>query len=203
MSIDDLIRRIDDELLILSEAPNVGRYGWFDFKTALRKLNDKLQNDGYNEYRKRKVCEYINVFNDLCQTIVESVSYRTLAYDPKTGIKKIETYTHNSITHTVEREENEHEVMPELRAYCETLQLPEQYSEHLCETAKIDYLLRKCEVDYSALKKLLDIDPEIELVIARMGSSSHVLSHKDEFGSYFDLDITNRLYRFFKRPSII
>ncbi len=189
MSIDDLIRRIDDELLILSEAPNVDRYSWFDFKTALRKLNDKLQNEGYNEYRKRKASEYINVFNDLCQTIVESVSYRTLAYDPQTGVKKIETYTHNSIAHTMKRGDNAYEVMPGLRAYCESLQLPEQHSEHLSETVKIDYLLRKCQVDYSTLEKLFDIDPEIEPVIAQMGFYSHVLSRKDEFERYFDVDI--------------
>ncbi len=81
-TINDLFDRIDDELIILSEAKQKGEYKWFDFIAALRLLNDKLQSE-VNEYRKRKVSR---LFNDLCHTVVQTCWHRIISYDKERKI---------------------------------------------------------------------------------------------------------------------
>ena len=92
IKIDDLFARIDDELIILSEAKQKGEYKWFDFIAALRLLNDKLQSEVHHEYRKRKVSRLVNVFNDLFHTVVQTCCKRIISYDKERKISTEEWY---------------------------------------------------------------------------------------------------------------
>lgn len=69
----ELIERIDNELLILSQAKEAGRWVWFDFKGALCQLRDILEDMGYNVYRKNKVSEYTHVFNELRKPVQKKI----------------------------------------------------------------------------------------------------------------------------------
>lgn len=147
IKIDDLFARIDDELIILSEAKQKGEYKWFDFIAALRLLNDRLQNEGYNEYRTSKVSRLVNVFNDLCHTIVQSYSYRILSYDKE---RKIVTEEWHIFGEDCRVETIEQNVDSELEEYYESLSLPQQelHSGKHLKTEKIKYLLRGCKEDF-------------------------------------------------------
>lgn len=194
IGIDDLIHQIDNELIVLSEASPKGVYKYYDFKTALRILNDLLQNEGYNEFRKRKVSELINVFDDLCHTIVETVCIYDLAYDKDRKVRLSQDITYNSITHekTVSPE-YETDVPPELQSHYEALQFP-HYVEHILETVKIDYLLRTCKVDYSMLDVLdcgmdMNENPIVSEIAKRTKLGLRVLGKRDDFSHCFDVDI--------------
>ncbi len=85
-TIDDLFDLIDNELIILSEAKQKGKYKWFDFVAALRVLDDRIQNAEYNKYRSRKVSNLIKVLNDLYYTPVQTCCKRILSYDKERKI---------------------------------------------------------------------------------------------------------------------
>lgn len=194
IGIDDLIHRIDNELIVLSEASQKGMYKYYDFKTALRMLNDLLQNEGYNEFRKRKVSELVNVFDDLCHTIVETVHIYDLAYDKDRKVRLSQNITYNSITHekTVSPE-YETDVPLELQRHYETLQLPIDGG-HRFETTKIDYFLRTCNVDYSGIEaRAFEADSNDDSIAGEITRwtrrGPRVLNKRDDFLRYFDLDI--------------
>lgn len=150
MVINNLFKVIDDQLLILSEARRQGRYKWFDFVSALKSLNDRIQDEGYNEYRIRKVSRLVNVFNDLCQTIVQSYSCRVLAYDKE---RKIATTEWHLLGEDCQVKTIEEPVISGLEEYYEQLSLPERElhsGDHL-KTTKIKYLLRGCTEDFEEL----------------------------------------------------
>lgn len=194
IGIDDLIHQIDNELIVLSEASQKGVYKYYDFKTALRILNDLLQNEGYNEFRKRKVADLVNVFNDLCHTIVETMHVCDLAYDKDRRVRRYQNVTYNTITHekTVSPE-YETDVPPELQSHYEALQFP-CYVEHILDTVKIDYLLRTCKVDYSMLDVQdggmdMDENPIVSEIAKWTKLGPRVLGKRDDFFHCFDVDI--------------
>lgn len=153
MGINDLFKVIDDQLLILSEARRQGRYKWFDFVRALESLNDRIQDEGYNEYRTRKVSQLVNVFNDLCHTIVQSYSYRILSYNKE---RKIVTEEWRIFGEDCRVETIEQNVDSELEEYYESLSLPQQelHSSDELKTVKIDFLLRGCTEDFEELASI-------------------------------------------------
>lgn len=65
--IDNLIRRIDDELLILQDAPRLKIYKFYNFGVALKHLIESCQKHGLdtNPYYGGKIQEYIAVYRDL------------------------------------------------------------------------------------------------------------------------------------------
>lgn len=65
--IDNLIRRIDDELLILQDAPRLKKYKFYNFGVALKHLIESCQKYELdtNPYYGRKIQEYIAVYRDL------------------------------------------------------------------------------------------------------------------------------------------
>ena len=65
--IDNLIRRIDDELLILQDAPRLKKYKFYNFGVALKHLIESCQKHGLdtNPYYGHKIQEYIAVYRDL------------------------------------------------------------------------------------------------------------------------------------------
>ena len=141
IKIDDLFARIDDELIILSEAKQKGEYKWFDFIAALRLLNDKLQSEVHNEYRKRKVSRLVNVFNDLFHTVVQTCCKRIISYDKERKISTEEWYIFGAESGEGTIEEN---VAPVWQAHYESLKLPEENLSKQCDVVKISYLLRDC-----------------------------------------------------------
>ncbi|WP_304582046.1 hypothetical protein [uncultured Alistipes sp.] len=141
IKIDDLFTRIDDELIILSEAKQKGEYKWFDFIAALRLLNDKLQSEVHNEYRKRKVSRLVNVFNDLFHTVVQTCCKRIISYDKERKISTEEWYIFGAESGEGTIEEN---VAPVWQAHYESLKLPEENLSKQCDVVKISYLLRDC-----------------------------------------------------------
>ena len=141
IKIDDLFARIDDELIILSEAKQKGEYKWFDFIAALRLLNDKLQSEVHNEYRKSKVSRLVNVFNDLFHIVVQTCCNRIISYDKERKILTKEWYIFGAESRVEIIEEN---VNPVLHAHYESLKLPEENWSKLCDVVKISYLLRVC-----------------------------------------------------------
>ena len=148
IKIDDLFARIDDELIFLSEAKQKGEYKWFDFIAALRLLNDKLQSEVHHEYRKSKVSRLVNVFNDLCHTVVQTCYNRIISYDKERKILTEEWH--------ISGEEGRVETIEEkvdlvLQAHYESLKLPEKNLSKQCDVVKISYLLRDCKIDYSNL----------------------------------------------------
>nr|WP_290016439.1 hypothetical protein [uncultured Alistipes sp.] len=141
IKIDDLFARIDDELIILSEAKQKGEYKWFDFIAALRLLNDKLQSEVHHEYRKRKVSRLVNVFNDLFHTVVQTCCKRIISYDKERKISTEEWYIFGAESGEGTIEEN---VAPVWQAHYESLKLPEENLSKQCDVVKISYLLRDC-----------------------------------------------------------
>lgn len=148
-TIDDLFDLIDDELIILSEAKQKGKYKWFDFVAALRVLDDRIRNAEYNEYRSRKVSNLIKVLNDLYYTPVQTCCKRMLSYDKE---RKIVTSEWHISGKDARVELVEEEVPLREQAYYESLRLPEENFTKLCDPVKIRYLLRGCEIDYSNLE---------------------------------------------------
>lgn len=65
--IDNLIRKIDDEFLILQDAPRLKKYKFYNFGVALKRLIEFCQKQGLdtNPYYERKIQEYIAVYRDL------------------------------------------------------------------------------------------------------------------------------------------
>lgn len=151
IKIDDLFARIDDELIILSEAKQKGEYKWFDFIAALRLLNDKLQSEVHHEYRKRKVSRLVNVFNDLCHTVVQTCCHRIISYDKERKILTKEWHIFGAESRVETIEEN---VDPVSQAYYESLKLPEVNLSKLCDVVKISYLLKDCKIDCSNLESI-------------------------------------------------
>ena len=66
-SVDNLIRKIDDELFKLHKAPQTKEYSFYDFGTALKCLIEQIQRQGLenNSYYNTKIQEYIAVYKDL------------------------------------------------------------------------------------------------------------------------------------------
>ena len=198
-TIDDLFNRIDDELIILSEAHKNGRYEWFDFVAALRLLNDRLKNEGYNEYRTRKVSKLVNVFNDLCHTVAQSFSYRTLSYDKerKIAITEWRVFGKESRTETIEQT-----VIRDLEEYYESLSLPEtkfHSGDHL-QIVKIKYLLRDCKEDSSQLESIYYPELHGNNALSETGWDSWAVKHfylldeeRGDFNAIFNID-SNVLY---------
>ncbi len=148
-TIDDLFDLIDNELIILSEAKQKGKYKWFDFVAALRVLDDRIQNAEYNKYRSRKVSNLIKVLNDLYYTPVQTCCKRILSYDKE---RKIATSEWHISGKDARVELVENEVPFQKQAHYESLRLPEENFTKLCDTFKFSYLLRGCEIDYSNLE---------------------------------------------------
>ncbi|NCB68261.1 MAG: hypothetical protein EOM47_05370 [Bacteroidia bacterium] len=73
-----IIDIIDDELLKLHHASTEGgAYSHFNFKQALKMLNDEFLKHGMNDYAKIKASQYVNVFYDLCNTEAECCFVRS------------------------------------------------------------------------------------------------------------------------------
>lgn len=204
MGINDLFKVIDDQLLILSEARRQGRYKWFDFVCALNLLNGRIQDEGYNEYRTRKVSQLVNVFNDLCQTIVQSCSLRVLAYNKDNKIATIEVHTFGKDSQV---ETIESPVISGLEEYYEQLSLPERepHSSDCLKTTKIKYLLRGCTEDSKDLVSIYypdsdETDSSMKSFIAEW--SAFVLRHyqllneeRGDFNEIFKID-SNTIYKY-------
>ena len=113
---DKLIRKIDDELLKLHEASiHKGEYYHFNFKQALINLNREFLKNGLydksnyvnsNHGYEQIVRNYRDVFNDLSNSRAESIHFRYMSFDPKTGELEIELITRNELNHTIKREIN-------------------------------------------------------------------------------------------------
>lgn len=202
-TIDGLFDRIDDELIILYEAKTKKSYKWFDFVAALRLLNDILQNEGYNEYRTRKVSRLVNVFNDLCHTIVQSYSYRVLAYDKERRVATEEWHIFGEKS----RVENiERPVIDELEEYYESLSLPEQelHSSDNLKMTKIKYLLSGCDEDSAELTSIYypdsdEMDSSLKSLKAEWGAIAlnrdQLLSERrGDFNEIFKMD-SNIIYQ--------
>lgn len=204
MEINDLFKVIDDQLLILSEARRQGRYKWFDFVCALNLLNGRIQDEGYNEYRTRKVSQLVNVFNDLCQTIVQSCSLRVLAYNKDNKIATTEWHIlgKDSRVETIESP-----VISGLENYYEQLSLPERElhsADHL-KTTKIKYLLMGCTEDSKDLVSIYypdsdETDSSMKSFIAEW--SAFALRHyqllnekRGDFNEIFKID-SNTIYKY-------
>lgn len=88
---DQLIKKIDDELLYLYEASTKNQeYYHFDFKSALKLLNVEILRLGSKEYYQMRASQYVSVFNDLCNTIVSVIFTRFLSFDTIDNILVIE-----------------------------------------------------------------------------------------------------------------
>lgn len=88
---DQLIKKIDDELLYLYEASTKNQeYSHFDFKLALKLLNDEMLRLSSQEYYQMRASQYVSVFNDLCNTIVSVIFTRFLSFDSIDNILVIE-----------------------------------------------------------------------------------------------------------------
>lgn len=190
MSIDKLINKIDDELLVLYDAPNIGKYKWFDFKKALEMLNDFIQREGAEKKYNKKVVQYIYVFNDLCKTVVKYERYRNLSYDGVKNTLTIEWRIDDTIKSTMEVKSIE--VAPTSKEYVDSLTLPEEAYREPIETVKIDYILADCEIDSSTFNVYLKsstIEDISDLELNRFIGSIYGLGHisKDRFtGKYED-----------------
>lgn len=193
-TVEFLLSKIDDELIKLHDAPNLGTYKVFDFKTALNKLGSELKRNEYSDYHKEKISHLVAVFNDLCNDIIETFYYRDIAYDKITHIAKTEETSYNKTTGEYTENIREREVMEELREYLSTKDLPEKYSEKLTETCKVDYWLKNCTIDYSffypAIKNDFNGTLEDEKDLANyLYIIDELLRKGDSFDSYFDIDI--------------
>lgn len=78
MDADKLIHQIDSELLKLDEASKKDEkdrkhltFSHFDFRGALSMFRDEMDKHGWNDYYKKRMAEYVNVFTDLCNTCNE------------------------------------------------------------------------------------------------------------------------------------
>lgn len=199
-TIDDLFNRIDDELIILSEAHQNGRYEWYDFVAALRLLNDRLKNENYNEYRTRKVSKLVNVFNDLCHTVVQSFSCRTLSYDKERKIATTEWHVLGKESRT---EIIEQTVISDLEEHYESLSLPETefHSGDRLQVVKIQYLLRGCNEDSSQLESIYYPRLHKNDALSEISWGSWAVKHfylldkqRDDFNTIFNID-SNVLYK--------
>lgn len=197
MGINDLFKVIDDQLLILSEARRQGRYKWFDFVRALKSLNDRIQDEGYNEYRTRKVSQLVNVFKDLCHTIAQSYSYRILSYDKEHKIVTEEWHIFGE-DHQVET--IEHIAHRDLEEYYEQLSLPEprlHSGDHL-KINKVKYLLRGCTEDSDELASVYypdsdEMDDSLKSLKAEWSAfvlrRDHLLNEeRSDFNEIFKID---------------
>ena len=148
MKTDELIRKIDDKLLELSDAPNTKKFVWFDFNTALRKLNEQFEKEGYNDYHKRIAGQYINVFNDLYNWPAETIGISCIAYNSETKIATMQQITNvNYNGHTASVKTYEQKIDADRQNYYETLKLPESDYAIREDTIKMEYLLRDCNID--------------------------------------------------------
>ncbi len=195
IKIDDLFARIDDELIILSEAKQKGEYKWFDFIAALRLLNDKLQSEVHHEYRKRKVSRLVNVFNDLCHTVVQTRCHRIISYDKERKILTEEQHIFGAESRVETIEEN---VDPVLQAYYEGLELPEENLSKLCDVVKISYLLEECKPDCSDLESIYFQETDKNDVLSKCFLEDWCLNRfrqwKD-FRDFFDMQLDLDKYR--------
>lgn len=204
MGINDLFKVIDDQLLILSEAHRQGRYKWFDFVAALQLLNNQLQDEGYNEYRTRKVSRLVNIFNDLCHTIAQSYSYRILAYNQESKIATEEWHILgiDSRIKTIERP-----VISGLEEYYEQLPLPERepHSSDNLKINKVKYLLRGCTEDSKELVSIYypdsdEMDDSLKSLKAEWSAFAlrrdHLLNkERDNFNEIFKID-SSTIYKY-------
>lgn len=88
---DQLIKKIDDELLYLHIASLKHEdYYHFNFELALKLLNAEMLRLSSNGFYQMKASQYINVFNDLCNTIVNTIFVRFLSFDSMDNILVIE-----------------------------------------------------------------------------------------------------------------
>jgi len=109
-----LIDLIDNELLKLHEASiHKGEYYHFNFKQALINLNREFLKNGLydksnyvnsNHSYEQIVRNYRDVFNDLSNFRTESIHFRYMSFDPKTGELEIEQITRNELNQIVNRE---------------------------------------------------------------------------------------------------
>lgn len=197
-SIDDLFSLIDNKLIELYEAPSKKYYKVFDFKTLLGLLSDELSKNGYNDYYKKKAAHLISVFDDLCNSMVESHHVKDLSYNPNTQEIETEYITHNSITNETETKKIKR-AAGELSDYFSKKELPEEYHRQLSETCKLSYHLKKCEQDYSSFLPAvshrftgeLNDENDIATYIHIMGD---IPCKGDKFDKYFTID-SNYLWK--------
>ncbi|MDH6357638.1 hypothetical protein [Parabacteroides sp. PF5-9] len=191
--IDDLFDLIDNKLIELYEAPTQKYYKVFDFKTLLSILSDELVKHGYNEHYKKKASQVIAVFNDLCNTVIESYHYRDLSYNETTKEIETENVIHNTITNETETIKFKR-AAGELAEYFSKKDLPEKYHSPLTETCKLDYHLRECQKDYSSFYPAvsrgysggLNNENDVATYIYIMGD---ILRKNDKFENCFSIDI--------------
>ena len=148
--IKDLIRKIDDALLELNDAHKNGCYKWFDFKTALRLPDDKIREYGNNEYYKGKADQYAGIINDLLNTAAITVSIRYLSFDPQTNEVIFERSTYNSINGELNHEIIKQDV-GDFRDDYLGLDYQDGNNKKTYTETKLEYLLRECKMDFSAL----------------------------------------------------
>lgn len=193
-TVDALIEKIDNELIILHDAPNVGEYKVFDFKTALSKLGAEMKKSECSEYHKEKISNLIIVFNDLCNTIIETTFYRDLSYDAESHIAKTEVIVSNTIKQNNTTTILEQEIPEELWKYYSQKSLPEQFSKTVSEICKYDYFKRKCKNDYSSFfpatqyhfdGDLNTVDDLVSCILV----SGDLIQKGDRFEEFFNIDI--------------
>lgn len=193
-TVDALIEKIDNELTILHDAPNVGEYKVFDFKTALSKLGAEMKKSECSEYHKEKISNLIIVFNDLCNTIIETTFYRDLSYDAESHIAKTEVIVSNTIKQNNTTTILEQEIPEELWKYYSQKSLPEQFSKTVSEICKYDYFKRKCKNDYSSFFPAVqygfsgDLDT-IDDLVDYIRVSGDLIQKGDRFEEFFNIDI--------------
>ncbi len=186
MKTEELIRKIDDKLLELSEAPNTKKFVWFDFNTALRKLNEQFEKEGYNDYHKRIAGQYINVFNDLYNWPAETIGISCLAYNSETKIATMQQITNvNYNGHTASVKTYEQKIGADRQNYYETLKLPESDYAIREDTIKMEYLLRDCNIDFPDYEGT--VNPfEMQMFERRM--DKHPADYRRFFSPYINTD---------------
>lgn len=187
-----IIDIIDDELLKLHHASTEGgAYSHFNFKQALKMLNDEFLKHGMNDYAKIKASQYVNVFYDLCNTEAECCFVRTLSFSPETKDLETEYITYDLIKHENKKEILRPKATPELLKFHSEHVYPELETKKLYWLCKFEYLVQKCKVTtferVDAEKQF--VEEEFDKVLRHIVLSKYILTREDKFDNYFKIDI--------------
>lgn len=187
-----IITVIDEELLKLHHASvEGGAYSHFNFKQALKMLNDEFLKHGFDEYAKIKASQYVNVFYDLCNTEAECCFVRTLSFSPETKDLETEYITYDLIKHENKKEILRPKATPELLKFYSEQVYPELETKKLYWLCKFEYLVQKCKVTtferVDAEKQF--VEEEFDKVLRHIVLSKYILNKEEKFDNYFKIDI--------------
>ncbi|MDD4993325.1 MAG: hypothetical protein PHR83_13955 [Paludibacter sp.] len=179
---DQLIKKIDDELLYLHKASLKHEdYYHFNFELALKLLNVEMLRLSSMGFYQIKASQYINVFNDLCNKIVKTISVRFLSFNPTKRILVIEEQEHilgNIESKTLKSEIKVDDVLVD---YYSSLKYPTDFNES-SKICKFDNVISKCKsVSYDKVDSyFVDIANDNAIV-------KHLIQN-EKFDNFFDID---------------